>query len=301
MSHPFRLAVTAGSALLLAAAIVGCTSANTAVPAPTWGDSNLDPLSRYIADDDDVVAARAVAQQEIVTQCMADQGFTYVAVEQPAEIDAEDNSFYRTREWAAEHGYGIVERHLPGAEASPAATDPNVSYFNGLPPAQRTAFEEALHGTSTEDPSTLDWTEQGCSGKAEHEATSKRGPRPPILDEALNFIDSLEKDPQVVAVYDDWQKCMRENGYADEEVPGQGFAFDATVSRYVEKNPSATSEDSAVQRLKADEVTQALADRDCADEVHFVTRRLTALAELEQDYIAEHQKELEDVRLWLDQ
>ncbi len=109
--------------------------------------------------------------QDRVFACMAEEGFDYLAVPYPTELESFVPLDHRGDEWIASFGLGVTTRYystpvveahgLVGRDESEAVdqsppTDPNEELLAGLLPGERQAWEEALYGAA----STLEPTEE---------------------------------------------------------------------------------------------------------------------------------------------
>ena len=170
--------------------------------------------------------------QELIAECMAQEGFEYI----PAVRPIPDAAFgdFASEEFAREHGFGITtsygdEGALFGLEDD--WTDPNHAIVEALSDSEREAYYETLHrppeptGTET-DPDTGEEVEVydngfggGCSGQAFEEvyAFSDLEDISEQLD-LESMYERLAADPRVQAMTADWSQCMSSRGY-DYEGP----------------------------------------------------------------------------------
>lgn len=304
-----RTTVLVASELALAGGSASGTPTSASSPKPTSDASSevtLDPLSQYLQVDMGDFDSQTEKYESIMKQCMEAQGFDYVVAKAPAAGTAgKGGGLTSPRKWVEEHGYGVVETTFqPADHLSDLDSDPNSTYVDGLSDAQRAAYDMARDGKVADggNPDDLDWQDKGCNGKASHEAYPQPdGTPPPILEDAQTFLGSLITDPKVTAIDAEWSTCMKDAGYPGQErrMGGKDVSFTEKASTYGAAHPDATSEDPEVVKMKADKITQALADWDCADEMHYETRFFAALGDLEKDYIAQHKAELDEAKLWL--
>ncbi|WP_337002852.1 MULTISPECIES: hypothetical protein [unclassified Microbacterium] len=299
--------VAAGLALALGAGLVGCTSAASA-SSSSGSDTAAttftpDPLTLYVTMEDATIDAKLTALDQAVEQCMAAQGFEYTPDTAHAEraadtVDGPGAILVHSREWVSDHGYGTVDGMF-GATADGSSTDtepdPNAAYKKTLSSDQRKAFDEALHGKAfvvTPDGSDAP---QGCDGVADRQVLPEDAPRPPIVDRAIAFRQSLHNDPSITALDDERLACLKDAGYPQPSLPAED------AEAYQKAHPGANRDDPEVIDLKRAEVDTALADWDCAHKLDLEHRYLSALTALEQTYIVEHRTELEDAHLKLNQ
>ncbi|WP_337002861.1 MULTISPECIES: hypothetical protein [unclassified Microbacterium] len=313
-----RTTLLAATALVLVAGLAGCSASGTtagASPKPKSSHAaksaevTIDPLSEYVQVDGvgtDGMKAEMKKYGELVKQCMEEQGFEYTVVEPATNDSGRGTNITPPRTWVEEHGYGVVETTFQSADnVSDNESDPNTIYTKSLSKAQQAAYDVAMNGkvSSGANADEISWQDKGCNGKASHEAfPHSEGTRPAILDDALTYRNSLITDPKITAIDDEWSACMSKAGFPGQEQRMMRKAsedFTATATKYKSAHPDTTSEDPEVVKMKADEITQALADWDCADQMHYDQRFFDTLAELEKDYIADHKAELDEAKLWL--
>ena len=297
-----RIPAAAVTALLLTAGLAGCASA-TPDASQVQTRTTIDPLGDYLAVDWSDGDNGFRKKEEVISQCTKAQGFDYTMIEPTRTADGDQSDLSSPpREWTAQHGYGMVESAFPAAKDA-AEPDANTAYVDTLSPAQQVAYNTAMVGKNDgrEGGADASWEDKGCAGKADHEVVPDGGTQPPIIAEASDYRNTLQSDPKFDAIISDWSDCMSSAGYPDDPHWGFGGPFDEKVTAFLEKHPDATPDDPAVVKLKAEEITHALADWDCADKVDFDGRYWSTLGDLEKDYIAEHKGELEEAKLWLNQ
>lgn len=301
MSIPIRKSLFATvAALALAGGLAGCHSSPASDSASTGLD--IDPLavvSDYIGNSDEVTKQ----QEQIITQCMQEQGFTYTPIDYTSDGTSAASSWLSpSREYVTEHGYGIVDNYIDFAADKPAR-DTNTSYYDGLSAAEQTAYDSALLGdfakTGSNEGQT--WKDQGCTGKAEHAIAEAQLNPPQIIQQASEFRNTLGNDAKITAILSDWGTCMSDAGYPDEPRWGFGGTLDTKVNTFFADRPDATATDPAVVKLKSEEVTVALADLDCAEKVHFDRRYVDTMTELEKGFVNEHKAELDEAHIWAQQ
>lgn len=310
-----RASLATAAVLLVTAGLAGCTTSPaaserserpSASPSVTADDATpvIDPLSAYVQVDWSRVAERRKKQEESVRECMKGQGFEYTVVEaeQPKAAGLENfgpELNAPSREYVAEHGELRVETYFPSpGDDSWMESDPNDDYFQGLSASEQTAYMKAMHGRSLEpDVNTLSTDETGCNGKVAAAFAQDPEAQPPIIDEAKKFVASLREHPKITAILDDLGRCLTDQGYSRRG----GSDIATRLDDYKAAYPWATSEDPGVRKLKKEEIDAALAVWGCKADVEYAKRTLATLTELETNFITEHQKELEEARLWLDQ
>lgn len=311
-SHTTALAITA---LVVIAGLAGCTATGMETTSDTSGPIPgssagvvLDPLSEYLDPEQTADDSRIKKSEQVIKECMEEQGFEYTMVEPTSDGNGEDQKTAPSREWVKQHGHGGVENTFRGVDASEQArvSDPNSAYVDGLPAAEADTYYAAMFGDpeSTFDSQTPDGRDAGCVAKANHDVPLiAQGTVPPIVDETREFRNSLRSDPRIVAIDKEWATSMAQSGYPGrtQRLDDDGGDLAKEVTEYASAHPQATLDDPKVAKMHAAEIAWALADWDCADQMHYEKRIYATLADLEKDYIAEHKGELEEAKLWLSQ
>ncbi|WP_424447473.1 hypothetical protein [Microbacterium arborescens] len=249
-------------------------------------------------------------REELVAQCMQDEGFEYTPAPGSASFDPGVEWKPEDREFVSQWGYGAVE--YPGADEQPEpeqiTPDPNADYVMALSESEQTAYYEALYGPSpseeemSEDGSyEYNWETAGCNGWADHEIN---GDDPLQSDEFADvmaavtaFYESSASLPAIVDIDREWSACMDAAGY-----PGYATQADAQNSIYDEingiyENSSETGPDeAAMSELHEREVELALADLDCREETDYRAKYQKAQFDAEEQFIADHKTELEAMK-----
>jgi hypothetical protein len=160
-------------------------------------------------------------RQELVRDCMADQGFDYVVhvtagrVENAMGLptDLTDEEFRRKYGYGIATGFEASLNRPPGQGGPDVAEDPNVAIVDALSPAERTAYEHTLHGSDNAEGAAA-----GCEGKA-IEATDRAGQLTTELGDQLEDLRArIDADSRVVAAQKDWVACMKDAGYPYADV-----------------------------------------------------------------------------------
>jgi len=175
--------------------------------------------------------------QEIVGQCMREQGWEYIPVEYPDSWYSYDDSDYETE--VKERGWGIVWYTLHQNDEDPSYSDPmadwvdpNTEYINSLSESELDAYYASLYGTQEEqealqteevDPETgetytVSYGNAGCQGKAYDEVNGKDPSQQEGYWEAVqSFYDEMEErvaaDPRIVELNKTWSGCMKKQNY----------------------------------------------------------------------------------------
>ncbi len=172
--------------------------------------------------------------QELVAQCMREQGWEYIPVEYPDNWYDYDESDYETQ--LKERGWGIVWYTLHQNDQDPdyedpmaGWVDPNQEYVESLSEKELEAYYASLWGTQEEqeasqrevvDPDTGEvyWESigfgAGCQGKAYEEVNGNDPSNQQGYWEAISaFYEELEErvqaDPRIVELDKEWASCMK--------------------------------------------------------------------------------------------
>ncbi len=225
-----RFALRTTTALAVVATVVSLAAcASPAQEELTWEDS---PLQRYFASfysmgfDEEQTKERDRRMQELIAQCMKNEGFEYypvvsdAAIDQPMPIEPGDGENLwqpEKREWVEQYGYGIVNdpyrlnggyepvpRPMPMPMPEPNQNDPNMEYFESLSESEQRAYNEALYGKSSwidpgfgregdiadDEQQEYDPEDFGCYGKANAEVYAD-----------MMELGKIWEDPQFAAVF----------------------------------------------------------------------------------------------------
>lgn len=249
--------------------------------------------------------------EELIATCMTEQGFTYVpdlnlggSVVDGPERHLDD------RGWVERYGYGVLHDAGQDQEQTPAPVNPNEAYVNSLTEAEQAAYYEAMDGKdqpSDDDDDEYDWRTAGCYGAAQHEAQGENpwqlDENKPLFDALSTFYAALREDPAFTQLDADWAACMTEKGFAD-------FAKQDDAARSVhrlldtywesvpddaaDKDPSVgTLKDPAFAELADQELKLAVADLDCREKIDYRRQKLKIQFAAEEQFIADHQEELD--------
>jgi len=302
----------ASAAVIVALMFTGCANEADENAGLSFEDR---PLAQYLdqidgARDAETLIAQSNRVEELVSACMAEQGFEYTPVDDSANIrrtasleDAETRT--STQEWVTSNGWGVVpskaDREAMKTQAENA--DPNTAYLESLSSAEQSAYKDALWGALAsgqpeDDSKALTWDETGCYGKVEHEGGGDSNYRADEdyagLFEAMDGLwEQTAKQPEVVALEKQWSGCMADEGY-----PGLESRSDAR--RVIEEELGALftgdgedpSED-AFQALKEKEIDSALADFHCAEQFDYDALQLKVRFALEEQFITDHKSVLD--------
>ena len=245
--------------------------------------------------------------QELIAECMAQEGFEYI----PAVRPIPDGAFgdFASEEFARERGFGITtsfgdEEALFGLEDD--WTDPNQAIVEALSDSEREAYYETLlrppepAGTET-DPDTGEEVEVydngfggGCSGQAFEEIYAYSD-----LEDIYEQLDlesmyeRMEADPRAQAMAEDWSQCMSGRGY-DYEDPGAMYESVSTDfrARLEEITGQAGGFVDPFLGLSEEEIEELMADKSPQEmQDLFVQAQQEAASSVDQDALAALQDE----------
>lgn len=298
----------ASAALLLA----GCAG-TTAAPKL---DPEKSPLSEYWTAiygdyDEDAYAEQAKEQETLVAACMADEGFEYIPVDQSQYMTSFDDVDRDTEEWVAEHGYGMVqtpEEIEEMNEQSSDYVDPNQDYVMALSESEQAAYYEVLYGVQDMEPNAdgeyeYNWETSGCQGAASHEV---QGDMPydddkykDLLDDMNKVYEKLAKDPAMKKLETEWAACMSDEGETTFKKKQDAVDSIMNESNAMYEDPAAQDDQDAFADAQAElhkkEIKLALIDFGCAKKVDYTNRSLTVQFALEQTFIDDHKKQLDEM------
>jgi hypothetical protein len=316
------LSALAALALLLA----GCSGSEGDDTGSSAGAEQESPLSKYLnaayggdlspEAQEEKFAEEQRQQEELVAQCMQDEGFEYTPATDTGAVyssGGDDEWKPDDREWVAQYGYGAVKS--PFTEEPPPEeeyVDPNGDYVASLSESEQMAFYEALHGPQPSEEEMAeggefeyDWTTAGCQGAAQHEVAGEDPSQSEEFKPLFEAIEELYSDtaswPGMSELDAEWAACMEDGGQG-----GHANPMEAQTSVYDEMNtfwedvdmsaePTAPPEpdQAAMDALAEREVELALADLDCREETDYRDRNAEIVREVEQEFIDDHKSELD--------
>lgn len=314
---PASVGALAGAVALL---LAGCT-AGDADGGTAPSDAETGPLTAFFervgtSMDSEDGKAQQRRVEELVAECMAEEGFEYTPVEPmdsgpvPGEGDV---PAWDTLEFAKAYGYGATTGEELWGGSDEEWVDPNQEYVAAMSETEQQAYWTALYGEMTEEPADPeaepvepDWTEQGCTGAASHEASgSTRLWEDPSLREAMDEMtreyESLADDDAVREATQDWAQCLGDAGY-DFATPqdAQNSIFDEyNAAMGFSEEPPAEGEappepdQAALDALREKEIALATADRTCQDETGYADATRTAQAAMEERLWEKYGEQLE--------
>jgi hypothetical protein len=251
------------------------------------------------------------ARQELVRDCMTDQGFEYVVhvaagqVVSPTGLptDLSDEDFRR------QYGYGIAtgfEAIFSGRGGPPPdePEDPNIAIVAAMSESERGAYEQALHGSATTDGEV-----GGCEGEAEAATDRTALLMEQLGDDIQDLWARVGADARVVDAERAWADCMADAGYdyADEQAirddilrrlnpindAAAGQDIEEGRMTYREGMELTDDQQAELADLRGYELAVANADQDCRVDLDEVRRDVQD--EYEAAFVADHRDQLDDM------
>ena len=337
---PATLSAVTVAALLLAGCSGSADDAGTAADtSASAGAEQESPLSEYLAavwggdtspeEQEREFAEEQQRQEELVAQCMQEEGFEYAPNTASASFSSGAEFEWKPddREWVAQYGYGAVES--PGSEqpltGGEEYVDPNGDYLATLSESEQMAFSEALYGPSVikdemseeemaeGESFEYDWQTAGCQGRAQHEVAGEDLSQSDEFRSLFDSMNELHEDapsrPDMVALDGEWAACMDAAGQPGfvTQIDAQDSIFEASNALWeagatVTDDGAAVSADApvtggpdqaALDALAAKEVTLALADLDCREQTDYRDRQADSMRQVEEEFITDHKAELD--------
>lgn len=257
-----------GAALVVVLAVPACSGASAA-------DDPL-PGAREFGLTDAELTDRVERTQKLIATCMKRAGFEYLPVDiatiERAQAAVRVEPGLSERQYKERWGYSISTRF-----DDPVYTiglGANAQIINGLPPAQRTAYELTLVGPNKEGnfAFALDEEDFDATGGCTREAVSQVFTPEQLTGGYVNPKDVLvDQDPRMRKARDDWTACMQAQGYNYRDDAGTVIddikaRLDAILQGSDEDPTSLTGERAEQLRaLQADEIKVSLVDLDCQE------------------------------------
>jgi hypothetical protein len=281
--------------------------------------------------------AQRLAHEEIVATCMAAQGFDYIPdADNNTFVDPVDSMVFRLddRAWVEKWGYGIVATpdglgKVARMVVPVTIVNANDAYMDTLGEAELRAYRVALWGESAADGAiAVGETDQGCQGVAyEQMATADPTIRLKASDQFAPLFSALSSfgagwyadsvADEWAALDAQWAACMADAGYTDfgqsaSNFPGGNQQWMAEAWFYNSEVPPVVNDwrTSGVaniesyppfQALATPEITLALADLDCREQVGYRDGTTALVRKAEQQFITDHHDELEAFRSAVEQ
>ncbi|WP_299951856.1 hypothetical protein [uncultured Modestobacter sp.] len=311
----------------LALVLAGCSGSDDDPAATAEQDS---PLTEYFnavyggdlspEEQERQFAEQQAEREELVAQCMQDQGFEYTPDTQSSSFSAGDGTEWEPddREWVSQYGYGAVESPFSdeGQPEEQEYVDPNGDYVATLSESEQMAFYEALYGPQPTEEEAMseevsyeyDWETAGCQGSAQHEVegedVSQSEEFKPLFDAINELYEGMASWPGMAELDAEWSACMDAAGHGGfaTQVDAQNSVYDDLNEMYESTEPTedgemaAEPDQAARDALAEREVELALADLDCREETDYRDRATEISNEAEQQFVDDHESELEAMK-----
>jgi hypothetical protein len=253
--------------------LTGCSSASGAdANQPATGGGTAGEFDAAKAGDE--VTAHYSQWQNLIADCMKNQGFQYLPVTPPAV--AKPDLFGgklsvlqpadEVRRFRQKYGFGGAyallmypqDKALAGYKSGKVAeNDPNDDIRAALDPARRRAFDLALQGATSEPGPTYTPT-TGCVG----EMRKKSYPGEDTVDATTQAYSAFQAQPAVVAAAQKYADCLRKKGYAVNSAKPGAIESELAEQAWSQQVPASVSKADAQAALQK-EIETALADLDC--------------------------------------
>lgn len=242
--------VTAGVTMVLA----GCSGAGGGSGGEvTWEDSPLEQVFSQLYEDEgsspeDWEAEdrqRYQREQEILAECMSEQGFEYLPLSYGDSFSVSySDEDWGSPEWVQQYGYGVTTQDEMHEESDfdeeDEFYDPNWEALEAMSDSERMAWEEAMWGAwdevseddwidDDEDAyfGDYDWQSSGCQGKAQYEVYESEYEdsvwEDPAMEELFLAIERIyeqtERDPKALEAHSDWSECLADAGFPEFSTP----------------------------------------------------------------------------------
>ncbi|MQA33131.1 hypothetical protein [Modestobacter roseus] len=311
---------------VLAVVLAGCSGGSEDDPAAAEQES---PLAEYMnavyggdlspEEQEQQFTEQQAEREELVAQCMQEQGFEYTPDTQSSSFSSGDGTEWEPddREWVSQYGYGAVNSPFSEEPVQPEEeyVDPNGDYVMSLSESEQAAFYEALYGPQPteeeigEDGSyEYDWQTAGCQGAAQHEVegedVSQSDEFKPLFDAMNEFYEGMSSWPGMTELEAEWAACMDAAGHGGfaTQYEAQDSIYEDLNAIYEEMVPTEDGEvsgepdEAARDALAEREVELALADLDCREETDYRDRAAEVNREAEQQFVDDHESELEAMK-----
>jgi len=264
-------------------------------------------------------AEESARLEQLVAECMAEQGFEYTPVDSSGSISfgPQMDEDYDPVENARQNGYGFFTYEDQAAqEPQEEFVDPNQDYVESMSESEQTAYYEALNGPMVEYDEDAEmetewnWEEAGCYGSAQHQVYDVESeqaaemdvysdPRWEELMTAMSATyEQAQSDPRMVEINESWATCMADAGHPDFATPQESMDSIMELQNSFwedhQDDPDYTGPtEDELATAKEQEIELATADYTCQDETDFAAEQLRVQFEIEQEFVDENRAELE--------
>jgi len=273
-------------------------------PRPETTGSPLGPYRELAYGTAGEQADRTVALQrryeERVATCMKDAGFEYVPVVTSPDsvVLDEDVPPPGSRAFREQFGYGLASSPWQDVAAEDVP-DPNAGYRAALTPGAQAAFDEELYGTPEVDAAGITAQVGGCANAAWDDVYGVLASNPG-WDRLLAEMDALQDralDAQAARDVDRaWSRCMADRGHvglADPAAAEESVRTLLAGAQVRAEDGLVAADAGSLADVGAAEVTLAVADLDCQEQVDLRGRKDAVLRTLEEEFVEQHRDELE--------
>lgn len=321
--------LAAVAAITLAVTLAGCSSSGSGEL--TYDDS---PLNEYLSaayggdmspeEQQKQFDEQQRKQEDLMAQCMADEGFEYQPNVQSGQfiVSDEEETPWKPddKEWVEKYGYGMV--NSPYNEQMPTDqgeeyVDPNQDYVNSLSESEQAAYWETAYGAGPSEEELNEdgsyeyrWEDAGCQGWAQHELG---GDDPWQSDEFADLRAKMDEfwtagqdAPEYKELNAEWAACMDEGGqpgFTVQSEPAQSISDEqneiynaAYGDGSVEIDPETFVDPATSPEMKAlgeKEIALALVDLACREKTSYTQESLKIQFAREEQFIADNKAALE--------
>ena len=327
------LAGAAALVLSLAACGGGAKAPGSASETPEPGPLDAYFEKMYGDTSQEDADAQQMRVEEIVAECMSEQGFEYTPVDYSsmtgASFEPEELEFeWGTKEFAEEFGYGATTDPYGGQEevAPPEDVeefvDPNQEYVMAMSETEQAAYNAAMYGEQSMEPVDPEaevewnWETAGCQGRAQHEVyeggNGMEDDEFTALQDDMNAMwESSMADPRLADANTEWASCMADAGYPGFSAVGDGETsiYDQVNALWETAYPTDPAEaegmteedymaiqegiEAQLAEITPVEIETAVADFDCREKAGYDKVQREVNLEYQQEFVDAHKAELD--------
>ena len=288
--------VLPGLAALSVVLIAGCGSSESTSPtaAPAANEQSATESGSTTADSAATSDNPEVKIENLIADCMKQQGFTYIP--HPSVYETADSPRLRygggysylqpdsdVRKWREKYGFGfaatLVYPNDPQVQQRETAANPNDAIVAALDSARKKAYNKAFSGAANGegyDPKTASRKDAGklekdfnnsCQGKASELRTKDaKAAQPSTAKKAANhkLVLKFRNDSDVADVAQKYSDCLKGRGYKVSFDNTEPISVYSAVTQSLSQNyEAATKNKSAAKQALTKEIKLALDDVDC--------------------------------------
>ena len=237
------------------AALTGCSLLGDD-PSSTDDSDQMSIQSLLGGNTEDVdYAEQDKLVQEAIAECMRQEGWEYIPVDQSSYTSSVEYTDEDEVERIKREGFGIAYWTLnqdAGMDFGEEYVDPNSDYVMALSDDERTAYYESLYGTDEEqqaemttevDPDTGEEYQVsygygvGCQGEGYTSVAGEDLTQSPEYWEAIStyyeeLSERVEADPRMQKLTDGWSACMKDKGFEYDDV---NSFYDSVYTEFQER------------------------------------------------------------------